>query len=250
MSERPWLQAIPREDVEAFHGGYESIERPLEVGDRPALVIVDMTLAFVDDAYPTGWSATGWPCVRANASLLRSARGGGVPVYFTKSFAEADHRRVRGQHGRWRSSQTVDPATETQSGDTIVEELTPTPEEIVIHKQAAPSAFFGTPLAANLIYDGVDTVVVTGMTTSGCVRATVLDAFQLNFHVVVVDTACADRSQISHAVTLFDLHMKYADVINEQEGIELLGRSRARRDGAVRSAPRHMPAASAPNIPS
>jgi nicotinamidase-related amidase len=235
MSERPWLRAIPREDVEAFRGGYDTIERPLQVGDRPALVIVDMTLAFVDDAYPTGWSATGWPCVRANASLLRSARAGGVPVYFTKSFAEADHRRVRGQHGRWRSSQRAETAT-APSGDTIVEELTPSSEEIVIHKQAAPSAFFGTPLEANLIYDGVDTVVVTGMTTSGCVRATVLDAFQLNFHVVVVDTACADRSQISHSVTLFDLHMKYADVINEQEGVELLGGDWASRDGAVRSA--------------
>ena len=58
---RPWLAAIPREDVESFAGGYDSIDRPIESGDRPALLIVDMTLSFVDSAYPTGWSPTGWP---------------------------------------------------------------------------------------------------------------------------------------------------------------------------------------------
>jgi nicotinamidase-related amidase len=100
--------------------------------------------------------------------------------------------------------------------------LRPLPDEIVIYKQHKPSAFFGTTLASDLLYDGVDTVVLAGMTTSGCVRATAMDAFQFNFHVVVVDAACADRSQISHAVTLFDLHMKYVDVVGQDEAIALL----------------------------
>ena len=225
---RPWLAAIPREDVESFAGGYSSIDRPLACGTRPALVIVDMTIAFVDSAYPTGWGGTGWPAVRSCAALLDAARAGGTPVYFTKAFAEPGHRPIRGQAGRWKPSQNAPAPEGLPPGDTIVDELRPLPGEIVIHKQRKPSAFFGTPLAADLIADRADTVVVAGMTTSGCVRATAVDAFQLNFHVVIPQEACADRSQISHAVTLFDLHMKYADVVTEDDARSVIAGSAAR----------------------
>jgi maleamate amidohydrolase len=92
----------------------------------------------------------------------------------------------------------------------------------VINKGSKPSGFFGTPLASYLVHAGVDTVIVTGMTTSGCVRATVLDAFQNNFHVIIPHECSADRSQISHKVNLFDMHMKYADVISLEETVEYL----------------------------
>jgi nicotinamidase-related amidase len=228
MTDRPWLRAIPREDMEAFPGGYDTIDRPIEVGRRSALVIVDMTYDMVDSAYPGGWGPTGWPAVRATRSLLDRAREAGVPVYFTKGYADPGTTPIRGQRGRWKPSQTSDPRAELPPGDRIVKELQPRPDEIVIFKQGKPSGFFGTTLAADLIYDGVDTVVLTGMATSGCLRATALDAFQFNFHVVIVDEACADRSQISHSVTLFDLHMKYADVIGCEQAIALLT---ARMDG-------------------
>jgi nicotinamidase-related amidase len=217
------LNAIPRQDVEAFAGGYDSIERPLATGHRPALVIVDMTYAFVDSAYPTGWGETGWPAVKVTAVLLARARERQLPVYFTKSFAEPNAKPLRGQAGRWKPSQRSGRGPDLPPGDTIVPELAPRADEIVIYKQAKPSGFFGTTLAADLIYDGVDTVLLAGMTTSGCVRATAVDAFQFNFQVVIVDSACADRSQISHAVTLFDLHMKYADVIDQETALGLLG---------------------------
>ena len=109
-------------------------------------------------------------------------------------------------------------------GDVIVDDLAPRPGETVIHKQFKPSAFFGTPLASMLIAQRVDTTIVTGMTTSGCVRATVLDAFEHNFHAIVPHEACADRSQISHKVNLFDLHMKYADVVSVDETLDYLER--------------------------
>jgi nicotinamidase-related amidase len=220
---RDWLQAIPCEDVESFAGGYDTIDRPITHGERPALVIVDMTRAFVDSAYPTGWGETGWPAARGCARLLAGAREAGAPVYFTKAFPDPAHVPIRGQNGRWKPSQDTSAVPGLPPGDEIVDELRPLPDEIVIHKQRKPSAFFGTPLAADLLADGVDTVVLAGMTTSGCVRATAIDAFQLNFHVLVVDEGCADRSQISHSVTLFDLHMKYADVIGTDDALRVLG---------------------------
>jgi nicotinamidase-related amidase len=217
---RPWLDAIPREDVESFAGGYDSIDRPIEHGESLALVIVDMTLSFVDSAYPTGWSPTGWPAVDSAKRLLEAARAHDVPVYFSKAFPEAGHVPIRGQQGLWKPSQHRTSSADQPPGDVIVDELAPLPGEIVINK---PSAFFGTTLASDLVADRVDTVVLAGMTTSGCVRASAIDAFQNNFQVLVVEEACADRSQISHAVALFDLHMKYADVIPETVALELLG---------------------------
>lgn len=222
MSPRSWLDLIPPEDVESFAGGYDAIDRPLEVTGRPALLVVDMTRAFVDDSYPTGWGKTGWPAVQVTAKLLAAARENSVPVYFTKAFGDPVQLPIRGQNGRWKPSQDTSPVAGLPPGDVIVDQLRPLPDEIVIYKQRKPSAFFGTTLAADLIFEDVDTVILTGMTTSGCVRATALDAFQFNFHVFVVDAACADRSQISHAVALFDLHMKYADVIDPQAALTLL----------------------------
>ncbi len=107
-------------------------------------------------------------------------------------------------------------------GDVIAEALTPQPGEVVIDKGAKPSGFFGTPLASYLTFDGADTVIVTGMTTSGCVRATVLDAFMNNFNIIIPHECSADRSQMSHKVNLFDMHMKYADVLSLDETIEWL----------------------------
>jgi maleamate amidohydrolase len=220
--DKPWLDVIPREDVEAFAGGYDSIDRPITRGERPALILVDLTRAFVDSAYPTGWSPTGWPAVKAAAELLAAARESGVPVYFSRAFENPEHRLIRGQNGRWKPSQSLEVDADMPPGDVIVDELAPRDDEIVINKQRKPSAFFGTTLASDLMYDGVDTTIIAGLTTSGCVRASAIDAFQYNFHVLVAQDACADRSQISHAVTLFDLHMKYADVIGQRDALEVI----------------------------
>jgi maleamate amidohydrolase len=98
----------------------------------------------------------------------------------------------------------------------IVTMIAPGPRDIVIKKQK-PSGFFGTNLASYLTLLGCDSVIVTGTTTSGCVRATVVDAFSLNYRVILPEEGCFDRSQASHAVTLCDMHAKYADVVSTAE---------------------------------
>ncbi len=225
----PWDGFIPDDDLERYRqAGYGTLERPIAAGTRPCVIVVDMTRAFVDSAYPTGHSETGWPAVHANVRLLDSARAQGVPVFFTKMYEDPSHVPFPAEKGRWKTTKRkpVDPSL--PPGDVIVDELTPRPGEIVIHKHHKPSGFFGTELGAVLMYEGVDTAIITGMTTSGCVRATVVDAFSWNLHVVIPFECVADRSQISNRVNLLDLHMKYADVATLDDTIAYLKSSPAR----------------------
>ncbi|MCU1489530.1 MAG: hydrolase [Acidimicrobiaceae bacterium] len=221
----PWADVVPAEDVDSFRQGFEPAERAMTVGQRPALIVVDMTRAFVQDEYSTGWARTGRPAVAATSVLLNAARHARIPVYFTNRYSDPDYRQSAVERGRGRSTSRLEPPAELPPGDVIVDELAPLGTEVVIHKGRKPSAFFGTPLASYLIHGGVDTVIVAGMTTSGCVRGTALDAYMYNFNVVVPFECTADRSQISHKVSLFDLHMKYADVVSLDEVVAHLARS-------------------------
>jgi nicotinamidase-related amidase len=116
---------------------------------------------------------------------------------------------------RWRSrSRNLD-------GDEIVTPIAPGPRDIVVYKQK-PSGFFGSNLASYLTLLACDSVIVTGTTTSGCVRATVLDAFSLNYRVALAEEGCFDRSQASHAINLCDMNAKYADVVKTAEALAFL----------------------------
>jgi maleamate amidohydrolase len=101
-------------------------------------------------------------------------------------------------------------------GNEIMAEIAPGARDIVVYKQK-PSGFFGTNMASYLTLLGCDSVIVTGTTTSGCVRATVLDAFSLNYRISIAEEGCFDRSQASHAINLCDMNAKYADVIKTAE---------------------------------
>ena len=107
-------------------------------------------------------------------------------------------------------------------GNDFVEEIAPEPQDVVFVKRK-PSAFLGTPLLGHLVYLGADTVIVTGTTTSGCVRATAVDAAQYNFHSVVPEECVWDRGTLTHKVNLFDIQMKYGDVKPTREVIDYLG---------------------------
>lgn len=219
----PWDDVIPDEDRERYKAaGYGNEYRPIDAGTKPAVIIVDMTREFVDSRWPTGNSATGVPAVAANERLLAEARSLKVPVYFTKLYADPTHTPTPAQKGRWKTKGRKPPDPALPPGDVIVDELTPGEGEVVIYKHHKPSGFFGTELASLLLYEGVDTVVITGMTTSGCVRATAVDAFQYNLNVIIPFECAADRSQISHKVNLLDLHMKYADIAPLDNVIEYL----------------------------
>jgi nicotinamidase-related amidase len=100
--------------------------------------------------------------------------------------------------------------------------IAPGPQDIVVKKQK-PSGFFGTDLASYLSLLGWDSVIVVGTTTSGCVRATVVDAFSLNYRVILAEEGCFDRSEASHAVSLCDMHAKYADVVSTAEILSYFG---------------------------
>jgi len=199
-------EIIPENDVnimmEKYRGGFRG-----GFGSKIAVLIVDMTHAFVDDQYRTGYSKTGKPALKAIKRLLDRARDLKVPIFFTR--AAPSYSKV--ERGRWFGKVRPLSGPRPPESDEIVDELKPMEGEFIILK-TKPSAFFGTPLESLLTYLNVDSLIITGMVTSGCVRATVMDAFSYNYRVNIPLECVADRSQISHEVTLFDLDMKYADV--------------------------------------
>lgn len=181
------------------------------IGDRVAVLIVDMTREFVEDTAPHSYPETGVPAAESIARLMGVANERDIPGFYSISL-KGDHPA---ESGRWGATE------QTEEMNQLSDILEPS-EKDVVFKKYKPSVFFGTQLESMLNYFGVDTVIVTGMTTSGCVRASAVDAFSLNYNVIVPQECVADRSQISHEITLFDLDMKYADVMQLNEIIRIL----------------------------
>lgn len=211
---------VPEEDRRALQKyASDRLTARFGLGDKVAVVVVDMTRGFVEDRFATGWAATGVPCARNIRTLLDLVRQHPIPVFFTKPsrWATATERGLWGKG----VGATGEPPGESDEAYEFYPLVAPGPGEIVIEKQK-PSAFFGTPFHAMLTYHRVDTLIVTGMVTSGCVRATVNDAFSNNLRPLIPLECVADRSQISHHVELFDMAAKYADVVPLREVTEEL----------------------------
>jgi maleamate amidohydrolase len=195
--------------------------RRVAPGSRPMLLVVDVTYGFVGrerlpileaiERYPNACGEAGWRAVEAIAGLLPAARALGRPVVYSAGFAELGVRGV----GLWASKHPRASEAPADANE-IVAEIQPGPSDILLPK-TKPSLFHGTPLIDLLVREGADTLVVTGGTTSGCIRATVLDAFSYNYPVLVVEEAVFDRGEMSHAVNLFDLDQKYANVITADD---------------------------------
>ena len=225
MSEPIWNQFLTERDKEVFavsgygaRGGF---------GKRPALLVIDVNYAFCGDKpepilesikrWRNSCGEESWPAVAAIRSLIDKAHQKGLPVIYTTGIRRADNW----DSGSWswknnRSSEKPATPVSNIDGNEIVPEIAPAPQDIVVYKQK-PSGFFGTNMASYLQLLGCDSVIVTGTTTSGCVRATVLDAFSLNFRVALAEEGCFDRSQASHAINLCDMNAKYADVVKTAE---------------------------------
>jgi maleamate amidohydrolase len=178
-------------------------------GAKPALLVVDVNRGFTDPASPLVCDLD--PVVEAIAGLLDEARAAGLPVvYTTVSYGEGD---------RLAAAAFIDkvPALLTlEAGSRWVEidpRIAPLPDEPVLNKLFA-SAFFGTPLSSLLTAAGCDGVIVTGASTSGCVRATVVDALQHGFRPVVPREAVGDRNRAAHEASLYDIDAKYGDVVS------------------------------------
>src|SRR5262249_37186748 len=193
-------------------------------GERPALVVVDMIHGFTDPASPLGSNLDAE--VAATKRLLAAARGADLPVHFT-SIEFHDGSGGSPFVAKIPAIRTLLPGTRLVAVD---DRLEPRATEPVWTKVGA-SAFFGTPLAAALTYRGVDTVLLAGCTTSGCVRASAVDSCQHGFRTIVVREAVGDRACEPHEANLFDIDAKYGDVVGLEEALAYL----ASRAGAKRA---------------
>lgn len=175
-------------------------------GTRPALVVVDLQNGFTDDASPSGSDLD--EVVDATARLLHAARAARLPVAFT---AVRFHQSLRDGATWLRKMPGMDNLVEGSSWGEIDARVAPLGDEPVWAKRA-PSAFFGTPLQPFLASHGVDTLIVAGCVTSGCVRATVVDAISYGYRPIIPREAVGDRSNGVHEAALFDMDSKYGDV--------------------------------------
>jgi maleamate amidohydrolase len=224
-----WDDVLTERDKQVFAAaGYGKRQG---FGSRPAVIVVDVNYNFVGDVpepilvsiqkYRNSCGEEGWQGVYQISRLLDAARAKGVPIFYST----APSQRTALAAGRWHGKTSrgeEDFHSRAQDGNEIVREIAPHEGDMVILKDK-PSVFFGTPLMSYLNELQVDTLLVAGTTTSGCVRATVVDAFSYNFKVVVVEECVFDRGQTSHKVNLFDMQAKYADVLPLEAALSYLG---------------------------
>jgi maleamate amidohydrolase len=229
MKPHIWDKFLTDRDKAVFSAG--GFGARMGFGKRPALLVVDVNYAFCGDKpepilesikrWPTSCGEEAWEGVRVIKRLIEAARAKGLPVIYTTNKKRPDMwdngswswKNAR-QNERLRTKTNLDP-------NAIVDEIAPGSRDILIQKQK-PSAFYATPLQSYLTLLGCDSLLVAGATTSGCVRASVLDAFSSNYRVAVVEDACFDRSQASHAVSLCDMHAKYADIVESAEVVDFI----------------------------
>ncbi len=218
-----WDDILTERDKQVFtDSGYGSTQG---FGERPVLLIIDVNYNFVGETpepilesiqkFRNSCGEEGWEAVSRIRKLLPAARDKGIPVIYTTGMP----RQSAVDSGRWAGKNqraAEDWGERAQRGNGIVEEIAPEEGDIVIRKMK-PSAFFGTPLVSYLTQFQVDTLLVGGCTTSGCVRASVVDAFSYNYRVAVVEECTFDRGQASHKINLFDMNAKYADVVSLTE---------------------------------
>jgi len=230
MSEPIWNRFLTERDkVVLATSGYGARGG---LGKRPALLVIDVNWAFCGDRpepildsikrWRNSCGEDAWVAVPYIRSLIDKCHEKGVPVIYTTGVRREDNwdsgswrwKNSRGEEDRHTVVTNLD-------GNEIVTPIAPGPQDIVVLKQK-PSGFFGTNMVSYLTLLGCDSVIVSGTTTSGCVRATVLDAFSLNYRIAVVEEGCFDRSQASHAINLCDMNAKYADVVKTAEALAFL----------------------------
>jgi len=216
-----WQDVIPAKVLDL----YKHYKRDLYIGPRAAILAIDLyEMAYqggpkpveeVAKEFPSSCGINAFNAIAPTQKLFSAARMAGLPIFYTTSetrpagkpeAVKATNRRMT-PHG-----------PEVYN---IRSEFAPQKGDTVIFKQRA-SGFFGTPLVAHLTQLGIDTIIIFGESTSGCVRASTVDGYSYGYHMVMAEECCYDRSEISHKVNLFDLHHKYADVMKTAEIIDIL----------------------------
>jgi len=220
--ERIWDRYLPESDRRVMSAaGYRN---RMGFGERPALVVIDVNMNFTGDRdepveeaikrWPNACGHAAWAALPKIGELVNCAHDIGMPVFFLTD----DFRDDGWNLGSWlwktaRVGEEVNTARQANlRGSDIHPSLNMQPQDILLRK-LKPSAFNGTPMRALLNLLEVDSLIVAGTSTSGCVRATVIDAFSENYRVAVAEDGCFDRIEVSHAISLFDMDAKYADVL-------------------------------------
>jgi nicotinamidase-related amidase len=231
MSEPLWNKFLTERDKAVFAAsGYGARSG---FGKRPALLVVDVNYAFCGERsmpilesikrWRNSCGEDAWIAMPYVKSLIEKSHEKRVPVIYTTNVRREDNW----DSGSWswkngRSNEGMSSKSAANvDGNEIVAEIAPAPQDVVVLKQK-PSGFFGTNMASYLTLLGCDSVIIIGTTTSGCVRATVLDAFSLNYRIVLAEEGCFDRSQASHAINLCDINAKYADVVKTADVLAFL----------------------------
>jgi maleamate amidohydrolase len=213
-----WRDVVTPDDLEI----YSCYRRKTYVGAAPALLAIDLyDLVYRGGARPPAELAKTHPsscgqyahaAIEPTKRLFAAARAAGLPLFYSTGDMRSESRP-----DFVGATKRVKPSIDA-SDYAIRPEFKPQKGDVIITKQRA-SAFYGTPLTAHLTQLGVRTLIVCGESTSGCVRASAVDAYSHGYHVVLVEQCCFDRSVLSHKVNLFDLHHKYADVMHVDEVI-------------------------------
>ncbi len=230
-----WDDVLKGEDREV----YEALLKPRELGDRPAVIVVDVNYAFVGTRpmplkeaikeFPTSCGEAGWEVIPRIRSVTEAAREQGIPVFYSTGKTVPFSRRWGVGGVGWSYAGSRDPMHQIgddgiekqRLGNTLVEELEVQPQDIILEKSGS-SVFLGTPLVTYLNDMGVNTLLVTGTTTSGCVRATAVEASNLSYQVGLIEDCVFDRFEISHKVSLMDIHAKYGKVVRMGEALEYM----------------------------
>ncbi len=204
---------------------YEPYHRELYVGDRPALLAIDLyNLVYRGGAkephelvseFPSSCGRYAWEAIEPTKSLFGAARQAGIPVVYTTAPTTSSVVATNRQAGLGSQDEDYE----------IFEAFAPQEGDVLIVKERA-SAFYGTPILPELNRLGISSLIVCGESTSGCVRASAVDAYSAGYHVSIAEECVFDRSLLSHKINLFDLHHKYADVLGTEDIVAHLGADR------------------------
>jgi maleamate amidohydrolase len=203
-----WADIIPQREIEIYRKA--GFCKTFGFGERPAVMVVDVEYGFTGlrpdedilsaiDKFPMSCGKEAWASAYEIRKLIGMARSYRIPILYVHSRRKKEAKPIEGVYG-----------------DEIIGPVKPLPEDIVLEKEGY-SAFFGTNLVSHLIDLKVDTVIVTGCVTSGCIRASVIDAYAYRFKVIVPVECVFDRAVVPHKVNLFDMDAKYADVMDLDE---------------------------------
>ncbi len=239
MAERVWDRFLTEQDK--AHVAAKG-PRTVGFGEKPALLLIDLYRWVFGDKpeplleaiknWPGSCGMAGWNALPHIQKLLAAAREAGIPVIHLTGLDGAGVMPWAYRPGQAKAESSPEMRDRRKRQFDIVDEVKPIEGEAVLRK-ASPSAFWGTPLVGHLNFLGVDTIITCGESTSGCVRASVVDGCTNRFRMIVVEECVFDRHEACHAMDLFDMNQKYADVLPLADVLKYLNKFKAKKSAAA-----------------